>query len=211
MEASLFDAERLENYEPENLDAEKFRERYAGIYQKDSGKRLSRSSMLGIWRRFLTYEQHEFFKVHTNFTLYDIARVGIDKFVYTMGWRKKPDVSRWRGNKVRLGICCHCQDQFIPMILQHNNGLCQHCKPLYSMKAIRNFVLQQMYTERYEHAHRDLFMDFYIMFYSDPGLRSLFLKGTESAAEWEAVEVEKPEWFDREAAIPISLSLVEGS
>lgn len=211
MDFSLTEAEQLENYNPDELDAETFKTRYAGVYQKDTGKRLSRASMRGIWQRFLKYERNDFFKAHTNLSLYDIARVGIDKFVITMGWRKKTDVARWRNNKVRVGVCCHCQDQFILMILQHNNGMCRNCRPLYSAPAIRNFVLKQMHTDRYEHAHRDLFMDFYIMFYCDPNMRALFLKGTDSAKELEALEIEPPEWFGAESQQPISLSLVEGS
>jgi hypothetical protein len=192
--------EELKSYDPDNLDHEAFKKRYAGFYQKDNGKRLSKSSMRGIWRRFMTHERHAFLTAHTNLTLYDIGRVGIDKFIITMGWRSKADTKRWRNNKVRIGICCHCQDQFIPMMFQHNHGLCNNCKPLFSSKAMRNFVLDKLHNaDRYQHAHRDMLMDFYIMFYSDEQLRKLFLKTDEFAQEWAAKEFEAPEWLPKEA------------
>jgi hypothetical protein len=72
------------------------------------------------------------------------------------------------------------------MMLQYNFGLCGLCKPIYSSKAIQNFVLRQLgVSKRYDGAQHDLLMDFFIMFYNDPIFRNLFLKGTDSAKEWE--------------------------
>ena len=199
---SFTESESLEDYDPEKLDKEAFKIRYAGLYQVDNGKRLSKASLRGIWRRFLTYERNNFFAAHKNLTIYDIGRIGIDKFIYTMGWFKKTDVSRWRNNKIRVGICAHCQDQFIPMMLQHNFGLCTNCKPLYSVRAVRNFMVKQMnISERYQHAHRDLLMDFFIMFYNDPQMRLLFLKDSEFAKECEASDFKVPSWYEQEAGL----------
>lgn len=164
-----------------------FKKRYAGVVAKDQGERLSPSKIGKIWDNFMKYEYRSFLTSHTNLSLSSIMQIGIDKFIYTLGWRKPSDTATWRKNKVRIGTCCHCEDQFVAMMFQHNHGLCMNCRPLYSVTAIRNYILHVMnISERYQNAHHDLLMDFYIMFYHDPSLRKLFLKGTESAQALEA-------------------------
>lgn len=159
-----------------------FKRRYAGVIAKDQGERLSPSKISKIWDNFMKYEYRAFLTSHKNLSISTILNIGIDKFIYTLGWRKPSDTASWRNNKVRLGTCCHCEDQFIAMMFQHNHGLCINCRPQYSVPAIRQYILHIMNTsERYENAHHDLLMDFYIMFYHDPQLRQMFLKGTTSA------------------------------
>ena len=189
--------EALKDYDP-NISQEDFKKKYAGVYAKDEGKRLSKSSMRKIFRKFLKEERIDFFK-HHDFTLQDVVDIGIDKFVYTMGWTKPAKVRRWRNNKVRVGICLHCKDQFLPLIYQTNHGLCHNCRPLYSATAMRNFALAVLSKEkRYENAHRDFLMDFYIMFANDDKLRRSFLKGSDNAMWAENLEVETPEWITNE-------------
>lgn len=172
-----------------------FKSRYAGVIAKDQGERLSPSKVSKIWDNFMKNEYRSFLQSHTNLTLERILKVGLDKFIYTLGWRKPTDAASWRENKVRIGVCCHCDDQFIPLMFQFNHGLCSNCRPKYSVKAIRKFILQQMnVSKRYEKAERDLLMDFYIMFYHDANLRNLFLEGTPYANEMENLDVDLPEW-----------------
>lgn len=169
-----------------------FKQRYAGVIAKDQGQRLSPSKISKIWDNFMKYECRSFLSSHTNLALPTILSIGIDKFIYTLGWTKPSDTATWRNNKVRLGTCCHCNDQFIPMMFQHNHGLCMNCRPLYSVKAIRNYILRVMnISPRYENAQHDLLMDFYIMFYHDSALRKIFLKGSKTANSLELLEVEE--------------------
>lgn len=166
-----------------------FKKRYAGVIAKDQGDRLSPSKLKNIWERFMRHEFRTFLDSHLNLKFEAILEIGIDKFIYTLGWKKASDTASWRNNKVRIGTCSHCNDQFIPMMFQQNHGLCSNCRPLYSVTAIRNYILHVMdQSDRYANATHDLLMDFYIMFYSDPQLRKLFLKGTDSAKKFESLQ-----------------------
>jgi hypothetical protein len=179
----------------EDITEEEFKERYAGMYQKDNGKRLSKRSLQKIWNKFIREERVDFFTSHNTFSLADVFQIGYDKFIYTLGWTKPSHVSRWRNNKVRIGPCCHCNDQFIPLIFQFNQGLCNNCKPKYSIKAIRNYMVTQLNgSKRYYKAKEDLLMDFYIVFYNDKKLRELFLVDSPFAKEYDAMDPEIPEW-----------------
>ena len=174
-----------------------FKERYAGVVAKDDFTRLSVSQIKSIWKEFMK-DYRDFFHAHTNMTMEDLLRVGVDKFIYVMGWQQPSDAKKWRNNKIRVGICCHCRDQFIPMIFQSNHGLCANCRGSYSTKAMRNFILQRLNVEkRYEEAHHDMLMDFYIMFYHDELFRRFFLAGTGSALYLESLEEVVPEWAKR--------------
>lgn len=174
------------------------KERFGGILAKDQGDRLSTSQVRNIWKKFMRFEYRDFLKAHTNLSLEEILFVGVDKFVYVLGFKKPSDVHKWRNNKVRVGVCCHCKDQFIPMMMQYNHGLCSNCKPIFSHAAIRNFIIHQLHeSDRYHEAHRDMLMDFYIMFYHNDSFRNLFIVGTPSAAEYEAFDEEVPEWVER--------------
>lgn len=183
-------------YYDENISKDDYKKRYAGTYAKDSGKRLSKASLKRIWNKFVREERIDFFKAHNTFQIEDIVMIGIDKFINTMGWTKPQHVKSWHNNRIRVGICCHCRDQFIPMIFQANHGLCNNCRPLYSVPAMQNFVKRELAnSERYYKARRDMLMDFYIMFYHDSDFRKLFLKDSEMAKELENLEVEMPEWL----------------
>lgn len=172
-----------------------FKTRYAGFLAKDTGDRLSVSQLNRIWDKFIRDEYRGFLHAHVNITMEQIVSIGIDKFIYVLGWKRPSDVASWHNNKLRIGVCCHCQDQFLPMMLQFNHGLCANCRPHYSAAAIRNFVIRQLNTsERYEKAHHDCLMDFYIMFYHDEKFRSLFIEGTPTAEEWSQWREEVPEW-----------------
>lgn len=176
---------------------EHFKSRYAGVIAKDMGDRLSVSQIQKIWDKFIRNEYRPFLNAHLNLTMTQIVEIGIDKFVYVMGWRRPSDVATWRNNKLRVGACCHCKDQFIPMMLQHNHGLCSNCRHEYSSTAIRKFIIKQLnVAKRYEGAQRDLLMDFYIMFYHDDAFRRLFKTGSKSAIEMESFEDELPEWVN---------------
>jgi len=169
-----------------------FKRRYAGVIAKDQGERLSPSKIKRIWEHFMRHEFRSFLDSHLNLKFESLLDIGIDKFIYTLGWRKASDTASWHNNKVRIGTCCHCNDQFIPMMFQQNHGLCSNCRPLYSVTAIRNYILHVMnQSDRYANATHDLLMDFYIMFYSDPQLRKLFLKGTNSANHFESLQDDK--------------------
>jgi hypothetical protein len=176
-------------------NTQQFRKRFAGVMGRDEHKRLSVSLLKNTWEKFMKKEYRGFLNAHVNLSLEQIMKIGIDKFIYIMGWEKPSDVSSWHNNKLRVGACCHCQDQFIPMIFQHNHGLCSNCRPFYSAKAIRSFAIHQLNdSQRYHKAQNDLLMDFYILFYHDKKFRELFLVGSESATEYEQLKDEVPEW-----------------
>ena len=164
-----------------------FKQRFSGVLAKDTGVRLSPSKIKKMWEKFIQQEYRDFFASHTNLKMEDVLNIGVDKFVYVMGWMKPSDVASWRKNKVRVGYCCHCKDQFIPMMLQTNQGMCLQCRPLYSPEAMRIFVRDIMsHSARYHNNENDLMMDFHIMFYSDPEMRQLFLKDNPFSQELEA-------------------------
>lgn len=176
-----------------------FKKRNAGYLGKDDGERLSVSQMKRIWERFMKDEYRGFLNAHTNLTMEEIIKIGIDKFVISLGWRKPSDIPSWHNNKLRIGVCCSCRDQFIPMMLQYNYGLCGQCKPLYSGTAIRNFIIHQSHlSKRYDGAQHDLLMDFFIMFYHDEPLRNLFLVDSPSAKAWEVENEEVPKSVELE-------------
>lgn len=172
-----------------------FKHFFAGVISKDEHTRLSASQVKNIWERFMKGEYRDFLNAHLNLTLAEIIKIGIDKFIYVMGWKRPTEVTSWHNNRVRVGVCCHCHDQFIPMILQHNHGLCINCRQEYSISAIRKFAIRQLNTsKRYHEASQDLLMDFYIIFYNDEKFRKLFLKDSKYAKEMETYEDELPEW-----------------
>ncbi|MGE7305818.1 hypothetical protein ACQKJG_18515 [Priestia megaterium] len=184
--------ERLEAIKARSLH---FKDRFAGVVSKDMGDRLSPSKIKKMWEKFICGEYRDFLQAHVNLTMQDIVEIGVDKFFYVMGWKKPSDVSKWRNNKVRIGYCCHCHDQFVPMILQYNHGLCLNCKGHYSETAIRNFVIRTLNeSNRYHEAQHDMMMDFHIMFYHDEQFRRMFLVGDEFAIQMEQTEGEVPEW-----------------
>lgn len=174
-----------------------FKKRYAGFVAKDTGYRLSPSAVKNIWNAFMRSEYREFLASHVNLTMDDLLDIGIDKFIYTLNWSKPKDASNWRNHKIRIGYCCHCHDQFIAMIIQSNQGLCNNCRPDYSVKAMRNYILKVLNdSDRYHEAHRDALMDFYILFYNDQSFRNLFMKSSEFAQQLEEENYEVPEWVD---------------
>lgn len=169
---------------------EHFKARFSGVIAKDQGERHSPSKILRIWEHFMRNDYRDFLQAHSNLTLKDILKIGIDKFIYTLGWNKPSDTGSWHNNKIRIGYCCHCKNQFVPLIFQHNHGLCMSCRPDYSVTAIRNFILMQIESsKRYNGAHYDLLMDFYLIFYHDEKFRSLFRNGAQTAMEFEKLPV----------------------
>lgn len=192
--AAIPEGDFILNYK-EDMTPEEFKKRYAGMLQKDNGKRLSERSLRKIWNKFIRDERVDFFKMHNTFSLEDVFNIGYDKFIYTLGWTKPSHVKTWRNNKIRIGVCCHCRDQFLPMLFQYNQGLCDNCKPKYSIPAIRNYMITQLNnSKRYFHAKEDLLMNFYIVFSNDPKLRELFLVDNPFAQKYAAMEVEVPDW-----------------
>lgn len=172
-----------------------FHKTYAGVISKDTGERVTPKQLKKIWKRFMKEEYIPFLQAHTNLNISQIVDIGVDKFVYVLGWQDVTDVDSWRQNKIRIGVCCHCHDQFIPMMLQYNHGLCYNCKPHFSEKAIRKFMIRQLnIAPRYDQAQNDLLMDFYIIFYHDDKFRKMFLKDTETAASMEEMTDGVPEW-----------------
>lgn len=185
----------FKNYN-EDMTEEEMKVRYAGMYGKIGDKAIPKQRLKRIWEEFLHTERRDFIIKHNTISVDDIIRIGIDKFVQTLGWKVRSDVSSWRRNVVRVGICPECDDQFIPLMFQTNQGLCNHCRPNFSIKAIKRFIEYVVtVNDRYQHAHHDALMDFYIMFHNDANFRKLFIKDSESANEMETREFEVPDWF----------------
>lgn len=180
----------------EDMSPEEMKARYAGMYGKMRETPMPRRKLERIWDLFLQEERRDFIISHNTMSISEILRIGIDKFVMTLGWEKVSDVATWRNNVVRIGICPECKEQFIPLMFQTNQGLCNNCRPNFSVKAIRRFMEYVIAkNDRYENAHHDALMDFYIMFYNDELFRKLFVKGTDSANQFETQEYELPDWY----------------
>lgn len=180
---------QLAAYEPP-VGREEWTKRHGGLYAKYSDKRLSRSGLSRLFRRFLRYELHPYCDTH-DITLADILAVGIEQFVVANGWRKVSDVAAWRRNRVRLHVCPSCRDQFVPAMYQANHGLCVHCRKEFSDKAVRGFILRQMAAsgakgEERRTSEPSLLVDFYILFSRNQEFRDLFRKGDPFALDCEA-------------------------
>lgn len=183
----------------ENMSPEVAAERYGGMYGTDKDEVLPKRKLEKIWRKFLLQERIDYIVKNNTVSIEDIVNIGIDKFIRTNGWEKAADVPTWRNNVVRVGICPECKDQFIPLIMQTNHGLCKNCRPNFSGKAIKRFVEHVISTSpRYFRAHQDALMDFYIMFYNDSIFRKMFIKDSPTAIEIEEREFELPEWLEEE-------------
>ena len=167
-------------------------------------ERLSPAKIQNIWNRFMRGEYRAFFQAHTTMSLSDVMDAGVDRFIYTLGWTKPGDVPSWHNNKIRIGLCAHCREQFLPLMFQYNHGLCGNCRSKYSAKAIKNFISHQLNTsKRYDHAQHDMLMDFYILFYNDEQFRKLFKVGTKDASVLEDLESEIPDWAKRKDIVDV--------
>lgn len=180
---------QLAEYEPP-VGREAWTARHGGLYTKYSDKRLSRSGLARLFRRFLRYEMRAYCEAH-DITLADILSIGIEQFIVANGWRKVSDVAGWRRNRVRLHVCPSCRDQFVPAMYQTNHGLCIHCRKEFSDKAIRGFILRQMEDasirgEARQTSEPSLLVDFYILFNGSAEFRDLFRKGDRFAVDCEA-------------------------
>lgn len=170
---------------------EEWKERHRGIFVKFPKEQIKKGALRRVFEAFLKNERINYFMAH-DFSVEDIVRIGIDKFVVANGWTQPRDASSWRGNVVRIGVCPHCKDQFVTKIYEANHGLCRNCVPLFSSKAIQGFLTKEAQSEDYQDNHASLAVNFYLLFDHDEAFRNLFLKDRESAAEYEA-EVEKYE------------------
>lgn len=176
---------------------EEWNERHGGLYSTYSEKRLSKSGLSRLFRRFLRYEMKAYREAH-DITLEDILRVGIEQFVVANGWRKVSQVATWRNNKIRLHICPSCNNHFVPAMFQTNHGLCIHCRKDFSDKAIRGYFkrnMDEMKAALVEHENADeerrskepsFLVNFYILFKNDAMFRDLFRKGDPFAEQCEA-------------------------
>lgn len=168
---------------------EEWKERHRGMLVKFPKEQIKKGALRRVFNAFLKTERIDYFKAH-DFSVEDIVRIGIDKFVVANGWMQPGDAKTWRNNIVRIGVCPHCQDQFATKIYEANHGLCRSCVPLFSSKAIQGFLIKEAQTETYTEDHASLAVNFYMIFSNVKPFRNLFLKDTDSAIEYEA-EVEK--------------------
>lgn len=186
--------EGYKHWSPEVLE-----HRYQGMLGTDGKEYLSHSTLVRIWKKFMVEERRDYILRHNTLSMDDLVRIGIDKFIMTNGWKKPSDVSSWRNNVVRIGVCPDCKDQFVPLMFQTNHGLCKTCRVQYNTKAIRKFITNVLATnDRYLNAMDDALMDFYIMFYSDDEFRHLFKKGDPFAEDFAERDIETPEWVKEE-------------
>lgn len=192
----------------ENMTEEQARERYeGGMYGTDVTNIIEEKRLRRLWEVFVRQERIDYITANNHTSMDDILDIGIDKFIRTNGWMRKSDVKSWRNNVVRIGTCPECRNEFVPLMMQANHGLCLTCRMDFSTKAIKRFVENVIATnKRYHNAEKDALMDFYIMFYSDPNFRSLFKKDTDTAKEYENLEFEKPQWFIEKQEKEIALA-----
>lgn len=184
----------FESYDPAAIPDD----RYAGTVAKKP-KLPSKSVLKAIWNEFVERERFSYINANDTISIDDIIRIGIDKFVITNGWTRKSEVAAWHNNRVRIGVCPHCKDQFVPLMFQTNYGLCRNCVPKYSSEAIRKYLEFVASTnKRYENAMNDLLMDFFILFYSKEDFRVLFLEGSDFAQKYKEKEFEVAEWLRKQ-------------
>lgn len=74
-----------------------------------------------------------FMKYH-GFSVGDIKRIGVRKFLKAEGWEKPEDVTAFMSDAMHLSICPHCMDEF--GIAQDVFGLCRKCKPFFDIKQL---------------------------------------------------------------------------
>lgn len=184
-------------------DREEWNERHGGLYSTYSEKRLSKSGLSRIFRRFLRYELKAYCAAH-EITLEDILRIGIEQFVVANGWRKVGHVATWRNNKIRLHVCPGCKDHFVPAMFQTNHGLCVHCRKNFSDKAIRGYVKRHIdelnaaleedaADEERKTREPSFLVNFYILFTKDEVFRDMFRKGDPFALQCEAYVTRRAE------------------
>lgn len=169
------------------VDKESWYARHGGVYSKYSHKRLSKSALSRIFKRFMLHARHDYLK-HQDLTMDDIIRIGVEQFVVANGWLKPKQVDGWVQNRVRIATCAGCDAHFVPALIQVNQGLCRHCRKKYSFPAIRQFMVEQTASNEEAENTKDpsMLVNFHIMFKNDAVFRSLFLKEDEFAIELEA-------------------------
>lgn len=183
----------------DKISDEDFKARHLGIVGSKEVQQPSHATLRRIWKKFVMEERRDYILRQTTVSMDDIMRIGIDKFVVANGWESAKDVSSWRSNSVRMGICSECKDQFLPLMFQFNHGLCKGCRPAYDVTAMQNYLTKVLATnERYVGAMDDAMMDFYIMFYVDEMFRNLFKKENPFAQTMRETVVETPKWLDEE-------------
>lgn len=181
----------FKQYKP--LEEEEMKLRFKGVIGKLPNM-PTRSMLKSIWATFLENERFDYIVSNNTVDMDQIVKIGFDKFVLTNGWNRSSDVKKWRNNKLRIGVCPHCQDQFVPLVFQVNYGLCSGCRPDFSLKSIRKYIDYVGSTdERYAGAEQDLLMNFFILFYTDINFRVMFTKGHPFAKKYEEMEFELSE------------------
>lgn len=128
-------------------------------------------------------ELAEYLSATGNFTLEEAVDVGIDKFLASVGIKKHTKVDSWRTHNVKLDICPDCRNEFAPVMIRTNGGLCKKCVKKYSFEGLSAFVEEQMTIPRDEASlfvePENIFLNVMILFYKDNKFRSMFLKDTE--------------------------------
>lgn len=169
-----------------------------GHYYKASKKRIefleanvvektlyTKKDLSILWDEFIQKERLGFLNKNQIVSMDDILNIGPDKFFYTLGFKKRSDVKSWRKNTVRIGKCCHCNNNFVPMLLSKNLGMCKNCRPKFSFESVQGFISEVvMNSDAYVKSNTKGLMDFCILFYNDKNLRALFLRKNPEHKKW---------------------------
>jgi hypothetical protein len=130
----------------------------------------TREDYNNIWQEFLTQEEREFFE-QMGYGKRKIKKIGIKKFIDMMDWRTVNEVSRWRTDRLHVIPCIHCQKEFA--LYEHDDGLCDKCKPKYDL----NRLGETMYTNEQVEPGSSFKIKLSFMF--DPDFRKMYLLKTD--------------------------------
>lgn len=150
-----------------------------------TGKTMNAKRLKKTWEAFKETELDEFINLNDLITVQDIFDVGIDKFIYSLGVDSPKNVRSWRTHVVRLGVCPECKNEFVPMMIQTNGGVCIKCATKFSFDALRQFIKNEtqvrLKKEDYsveKDSPENVLMQVMIMFQKSPLFRSMFKKDT---------------------------------
>jgi hypothetical protein len=148
------------------------------VGQKIVHKR-TREDYNNIWKTFVTEEEKEFFE-QMGYGKRKIKKIGIKKFIDMMDWRKPEEVSKWKTDRLHVIPCIHCQKEFA--LYEHDDGLCDKCKPKYDLKRLG----ETMYTN--EQSEPGSSLKIKLMFIYDHDFREMYLIKTDEQRIAEAIE-----------------------
>ena len=156
--------------------------RISNIYGYDKNLK-TKKQIKAIWDKFKEEELADFTSANSYLSVKEIIDVGIDKFIYTMGITKPKHVASWKNHVVNIKVCGNCKDEFIPMMIQQNGGLCKRCAKEFSFEALQYFWAKESEKERdvdsQLYGGPNVMINVLTLFVNDDRFRNLFKKDSD--------------------------------